>query len=213
MTLDARDLECRRGASSLFEPVSFTLAPGHALLLQGPNGAGKTTLLRAMAGLGQLFAGSITLNGTPLHQVEGALAYTGHLDAIKPALSVAENIGFWAALSGIGEIAPALAAFGLTGLAERPAGRLSAGQKRRLGLARLAVSAAPVWLLDEPTVSLDAENTAALGALVTRHLDAGGIAIIATHLPVPVKADVLRLVPRAAGAQPQADPFLDGAFA
>ncbi len=155
----------------------------------------------------------MTLDGVPLAQVDGAVALSGHLDAVKHALTVAENIGFWAAL-GRSDPAPALARFGLTGLTARPAGRLSAGQKRRLGLARLAVSGARVWLMDEPTVSLDAENTAALGEMIRAHLGQGGMAIIATHLAMPVEAKELVLTPalRVPEAAPD-DPFLAGDLA
>jgi len=213
MTLVGTDLECMRGGQRLFAPVGFRLAPGQALLLKGPNGAGKTTLLRALAGLGRLEAGTATLDGVPLAQADGAVALSGHLDAVKHALTVAENIGFWAALAGA-DPGPALGRFGLTGLAARPAGRLSAGQKRRLGLARLAVSGARVWLMDEPTVSLDAENTAALGAMIAEHLGQGGMAIIATHLPMPIEASELVLTPavQAPEAAPD-DPFLAGDMA
>lgn len=211
MTLVARDLTCRRGALSLFEPASFTLAPGEALMLRGPNGAGKTTLLRAIAGLGPSPGGNIELDGTPLAACDGAVAMSGHLDAVKAALTVRENISFWAALHGRGDIGAALAAFDLDALADRLAGRLSAGQKRRLGLARLMVSGAPVWLLDEPTVSLDTQSTEALGRILADHLAQDGYAIIATHLPLPVEARTLILGPAAAADSVESDPFLSEA--
>lgn len=210
MTLTANDLTCRRGADRLFEPVSFTIPDGGALLLQGPNGAGKTTLLRAIAGLGARPEGRIALDKNAPWDSDGAVALSGHLDAIKPGLSVVENLGFWARLHGRGDaVGPALETFGLGGFRDRLAGRLSAGQKRRLGLARLAVDGARLWLLDEPTVSLDAENTEALGLMIADHQARGGMAMIATHLPVPVSAEVLRLHPAApAPEQHDADPFL-----
>lgn len=210
MTLTANDLTCRRGADRLFEPVSFTIPDGGALLLQGPNGAGKTTLLRAIAGLGARPEGRIVLDGAAPWDNDGAVALTGHLDAIKPGLSVAENLGFWAALHGKTDaVGAALDTFGLTGFQDRLAGRLSAGQKRRLGLARLSVDSARLWLLDEPTVSLDTENTQTLGQVIADHQARGGMAMIATHLPVPVMADVLRLKPLApSGPHDEADPFL-----
>ncbi|MSU90084.1 heme ABC exporter ATP-binding protein CcmA [Rhodobacteraceae bacterium 2CG4] len=209
MTLSAEDLTCRSGADRLFAPVSFTVPAGGALLLQGPNGAGKTTLLRAIAGLGPRPEGRIALDGAAPWASDGAVALTGHLDAVKPGLTVDENLGFWARLHGRADAAAgALAAFGLGGFGERLAGRLSAGQKRRLGLARLAVDGARLWLLDEPTVSLDADSTAALGRLIGEHLARGGMALIATHLPVPVAAETLRLQPAAARHRTEADPFL-----
>lgn len=211
MTLTAEDLTCRRGADRLFAPVSFVLEDGGALLLQGPNGAGKTTLLRAIAGLGARPEGRIAIDGAAPWEQDGAVALTGHLDAIKPGLTVAENLGFWAALHGRPEaVGAALETFGLGSFRDRLAGRLSAGQKRRLGLARLAVDGARLWLLDEPTVSLDAENTEALGRVISDHQARGGMALIATHLPVPVEAATLRLEPLAQILEPghEADPFL-----
>ncbi|MEM8657617.1 MAG: heme ABC exporter ATP-binding protein CcmA [Pseudomonadota bacterium] len=213
MTLSAFDLTCHRGGTRLFDPVQFDLPPGTARLLRGPNGVGKTTLLRAIAGLGAGAEGTVTLDGAPLADQEGVVAYTGHLDAVKPALTVAENLGFWAALSGVGAVEQALQAFNLTGLRDRVAGRLSAGQKRRLGLARLALSGARVWLLDEPTVSLDQDSTAALGRIISAHLETGGYALIATHLPIPIEAAPLPLTPaKPEVAHAAADPFLADGF-
>lgn len=210
MTLTAINLTCSRGGAVLFDPVSFVLQPGHARLVQGRNGVGKTTMLRAIAGLGQRPQGHVTLDQKPVWEMDGAMLYTGHLDAVKPTLTVAENLSFWSDLASRGPLADALEAFNLTILRDRLAGRLSAGQKRRLGLARLAVSTAPVWLLDEPTMSLDQDSTALLGAVVARHLAGGGYALIATHVPIPVTAEPLALTAMTSG--PTMDPFLTGAI-
>ncbi|MCE0504549.1 heme ABC exporter ATP-binding protein CcmA [Roseivivax sp. GX 12232] len=186
--LTVSDLSVARGGLPVLDGVSFALGPGEALVLRGPNGSGKTTLLRTLAGL------QPPLSGT----VEGgeALAYAGHLDGLKSALSVTENLRFWARVFGTGEIGPALAAFDLAGLEDRLAGNLSAGQKRRLGLARLLVTGRAVWALDEPTVSLDAGAVALFAGAVRRHLEGGGAAVIATHIDLGLpEARVLDLGP------------------
>lgn len=199
--------------------LSFTLDAGAALILRGPNGVGKSTLLRALAGLLPVGGGTAELDGLErLRDPEGfceRLAYAGHLDAVKPQLTALENLRFWAAVFGgtQGAAAEALAAFGLDRVADRPAGACSAGQKRRLGLARLLLAPRRLWLLDEPTVSLDAEATRAFARLVEAHCAAGGMALIATHVDLGLgSAAELRLEPpRAArGVADAADPFLAG---
>lgn len=188
--LEARDLACLRGEQRVvFAGLSFTLDAGGALLLTGANGAGKSSLLRLLAGL------LAPAEGVLLWQGEDALAdraaharrlrYVGHGDALKPALTARENLGFFARLWG-GEVDAALAALGLGALADLPARVLSAGQKRRLGLARLALAPADLWLLDEPTTGLDAASVERLGTLLAAHRAAGGIVIAATHLPLPL---------------------------
>ncbi|HSG54101.1 MAG TPA: heme ABC exporter ATP-binding protein CcmA, partial [Paracoccaceae bacterium] len=153
MDLSVTDLSIARGGIPVLEGLTFALRAGEALILRGPNGIGKTTLLRTIAGLQPPLRGKVTLDGEQV-------AYAAHSDGIKSVLSVAENLRFWARVFGTGDIAPALRAFDLEGLAERPAGALSAGQKRRLGLARLLVTGRPLWVLDEPTVSLDTDAVA-----------------------------------------------------
>ncbi|MCF6232273.1 MAG: heme ABC exporter ATP-binding protein CcmA [Rhodobacteraceae bacterium] len=184
MDLKASDLSVARGGVPVLQGVNFTLAPGSALVLRGPNGIGKTTLLRTVAGLQPPFAGRI-------EGAEDRIAYAAHADGIKPTLSVAENLGFWAQVFGTDDIALALQAYGLTDLADRAAGTLSAGQKRRLGLARLLVTGRPVWVLDEPTVSLDVAAVAMFADVVATHLGQGGAVLIATHIDLGLDATLL----------------------
>ena len=184
--LTVSDLGCARGGLPVLAGVSFALGPGEALILRGPNGSGKTTLLRTVAGLQPPVAG--TISAAP-----DAVAYAAHADGLKATLTAAENLAFWAALFGAADIRDAMAAFDLGSLRDRMAGRLSAGQKRRLGLARLLVTGRPVWALDEPTVSLDATSVALFAAAVRRHLDGGGAALIATHIDLGLDARTLDL--------------------
>jgi len=174
MLLSARDLACSRGGLPILSGVSFSLAAGEAIFLRGPNGSGKTTLLRAIAGLQPPMAGHV--DAAP-----DAIAYGAHADGLKSTLTVAENLEFWAAIYGTHGIDRALAAFDIVALRDRPAQNLSAGQKRRLGLARLLVTGRPVWALDEPTVSLDTASVALFVDAVRHHLGTGGAALIATH--------------------------------
>ncbi len=193
MKLIANDLAVDRGGRLIFRGLSFTLASGEGLLLTGPNGAGKTTLLRTIAGFLRAAEGEIRLEGADAeHALAEQCHYVGHLNGIKASQTVAENLSFWAAYlgaiggGGMGSLPldEALERLSLKSLRDIPAGYLSAGQKRRLGLARLLVAARPIWLLDEPTVSLDAASQAVLAAMVRDHIEAGGLAIAATHLPL-----------------------------
>ncbi|MDB5375022.1 MAG: ccmA [Belnapia sp.] len=188
------DLACFRGERAIFAGLSFGLAASDALLLVGANGAGKSTLLRLLAGLlapaeGQLlWDGVDALADRAAHA--GRLRYLSHQDALKPALTVRENLAFfarlWSSKAGGGDTDAALAALDLAPLAELPARVLSSGQKRRLALARLALAPAALWLLDEPTVGLDAASVERLGSLLARHRAAGGMVLAATHLPLPL---------------------------
>lgn len=182
------DLAVARGGLRTVEGVSFTLAAGQALILRGPNGIGKTTLLRTIAGLQPPVAGSITMP-------DDAVAYAAHADGLKGALTVAENLHFWAQVFGGGRVADALTAMDLTALADRPATALSAGQKRRLGLARLLVTGRPLWILDEPTVSLDAASVTRFADVIRAHLAGGGAALMATHIDLALDARVMDLKP------------------
>ncbi|WP_295046566.1 heme ABC exporter ATP-binding protein CcmA [uncultured Paracoccus sp.] len=197
--LAVHDLAVARGGLRTVEGVSFTLEAGQALILRGPNGIGKTTLLRTVAGLQPPVAGRIEMP-------DDAVAYAAHADGLKGALSVTENLTFWAQVFGGGDIGAALAAMDLTALADRPAAALSAGQKRRLGLARLLVARRPLWVLDEPTVSLDAASVARFADMVRGHLGQGGAALIATHIDLGLDARVLDLTPFRAKPGPATRP-------
>jgi heme exporter protein A len=187
--LEADSLAAFRGERLVFRDLSFRVPAGGTLVLTGPNGSGKSTLLRLLAGLGRaeagrlLWAGEDALADRTAHAAR--VTYVGHLDAVKPGLTVTENLRFAARLSG-GAIGAALQAFTLENLAELPARMLSAGQKRRLALARLVLSATPLWLLDEPTLGLDTVSVERFGAVLAAHLAGGGMVIAATHLPLPL---------------------------
>lgn len=206
-------LDCLRSARPVFRGLAFQIESGGALVLTGPNGSGKSSLLRLMAGLLPPAAGSLSWNGQAISDDPDAhrmrLRYLGHLDAVKPALTAAENLAFWAGLMG-GDpdtaVAPALDALGIGHLSDLPARFLSAGQKRRLNLARLALAPAAIWLLDEPATALDAETTDRLRALIQRHRDAGGMAVVSTHSDLGLKdADNLDLSGFAARLSVDAD--------
>lgn len=185
--LEAQELAAFRGEKLVLSGLSFAVPQAGALLLVGPNGSGKSTLLRLLAGLVRAEAGRLLWQGrdalADIPEHAGRVAYLGHLDAIKPGLSVAENLAVWGVR---GAVAGALAATGLSELAELPARMLSAGQRRRLALARLVLRPAPIWLLDEPTLGLDARSVDRFGAMLATHRAAGGIVVAATHLPLPL---------------------------
>jgi heme exporter protein A len=188
--LAAYDISCQRGGRIIFRGLSFRLAPGEALLVSGPNGAGKTSLLRQIAGLLPRATGRLELTGAgPDAALPELCHYIGHLNAVKTSFSVRENLAFWADfLAENGKsLDRALAAFHLTPLAELPAGLLSAGQKRKLALSRLFAAPRPIWLLDEPQVSLDTASVRLLDAALKEHLEAGGIALVASHTPLKTK--------------------------
>ena len=192
MSLSITNLSIARGGLPVLAGLSFALHAGQALILRGPNGAGKTTLLRTIAGLQPAQSGQID-------GAEDQIAYAAHSDGLKAMLSVTENLRFWADVFGHGDIEPAIAAFDLGDLRNRLAGTLSAGQKRRLGLARLLVTGRPVWVLDEPTVSLDAASVQLFADAVQEHLNGGGMALIATHIDLGLpEASVLDVTPFAA---------------
>ena len=205
LSLDVRGLAIGRGGRTLASGMDFSAASGEAIAVTGPNGAGKSTLLRTLAGLLAPLGGIIEMTGGGFETgaEAGACAhYLGHDDALKGALSVRENLKFWAEALDIGqgglEIPAAIAQIGLPHVADFPAGFLSAGQKRRVALARLLVAHRPVWLLDEPTSALDAASQARFAALMRGHLDRGGIIVAATHAPLGLEgARELRLETKA----------------
>jgi heme exporter protein A len=196
--LSLENIALERGERRIAGGISARVAGGRALLVQGPNGSGKSTLLRVLAGLLPPAEGAVKWDGTDVAGAREAhrarLCYLGHQDALKAGLTALENLQFWARFAADRrDAAAALGAYGLAHLADRPARTLSAGQQRRLALSRLALSTAPLWLLDEPVTALDAEARAMFAALLGRHLAGGGLAVIATHEPLAADAAVLRL--------------------
>jgi len=184
MRLSASDLVCRRGGRDVFAGVSFAVAAGEALTVSGRNGAGKSSLLRMLVGLVRIAAGRVALEGgDPELTLAEQAHYLGHQDALKPSLSVAENLRFWSDFLGsaAADIGAPLAAVGLEALADLPAAYLSAGQRRRLSIARLLAVKRPIWLLDEPTSTLDAAAQARLADMMRAHLAGGGLILAASH--------------------------------
>jgi heme exporter protein A len=205
MRLSGRGIRCVRGGREVFSGLDFETASGEALTVTGPNGSGKTSLLRLIAGLLTMADGSIGLEGG-----EGELTlpeqahYLGHRDALKPALSVLENLCFWQKFLGSevfdakqaniqANIMESLAAVGIDHTAQLPAAFLSAGQRRRLSIARLLAARRPIWLLDEPTSALDASAQGLFAGLMKAHLARGGLIIAATHAPLGIEARELRI--------------------
>jgi heme exporter protein A len=196
LRLSATGLGCVRGFRSVFNDLNLQLDSGEALALTGPNGAGKSSLLRLLAGLLRPSAGRVTLDGggSDDRSMSERTHYLGHLDAFKPALSVRENIEFWVHYLGSDrDAALALAAVGLESLRALPAAYLSAGQRRRLSLARLVAVPRPLWLLDEPASALDSAGQEMLAGLMRAHLAGGGMIVAATHGPLGVAAKELQL--------------------
>ena len=192
MKLSGLDLTCIRGDRRVFARINFSVTTGKALILTGPNGAGKSSLLRMIAGLIHPVEGRLALEGGDAELSVGEQAhYVGHLDPLKPALTVTENLTFWARFLN-GKADPGEAAFaergldavGLADLAHLPAGYLSAGQRRRLSLARVLAAPRPIWLLDEPTTALDAASQDRLRQVMHDHLSGGGLVVAATHGPL-----------------------------
>ena len=208
-TFTADRLTCIRGQRLVFSDLSFVIRPGTATVLSGPNGSGKSSLLRLVAGLLKPAVGTMTW-GDELTRPDPEfhrrqVGFVGHQDAVKPAFTVAENLRYWRAIlggaSGENVIGAALSAHDLGHLADLPARLLSAGQRRRLNLARLNLAPRQLWLLDEPTVSLDSESVARLETCLRQHLDNQGSALIATHTPLNVESSAtIELAPATWGA-------------
>ncbi len=206
MTVKASKICCTRGVRQILQDVTFSLSSGDCLILRGPNGVGKSTLLRVLAGLSQPTTGRLDLNPDDV-------AYSGHLDAVKFQLTVAENLSFWAGVYGTSTTQEVIENFGLSPLKDRLAANLSAGQKRRLGLARMALSGRKIWLMDEPTTSLDAQHTALIATSISAHCVEGGIAILSTHLDLDIPtAKTLDLAQFAPARTTDTSVFLQGSF-
>lgn len=192
--LSTHDLACLRGDRRLFRDLSINLQPGRLLRVEGANGSGKTSLLRLLAGLALPAAGEVRWQGQPIRRQREAyaqaLVYLGHLGGLKDELTPLENLRIEADLCGLPAPAAALSAalehWGLARQAKLPLRVLSAGQKRRAALARLNLAAAPLWILDEPFNALDVDAVAALGRQIEAHLARGGLAVVTSHMALPI---------------------------
>lgn len=193
--LEALDLACLRGDRRLFRGLHLCVQPGQLLRVEGANGAGKTSLLRLLAGLGLPAAGEVRWCGTAIRRQRDtyaqALLYLGHLTGLKDELTPTENLAIEAGLAGTAavdesQIVQALAGWGLARQARLPLRVLSAGQRRRAALARLTLSRAALWILDEPFNALDVDAVAFLGRQIEAHVEAGGLAVVTSHMPLPI---------------------------
>jgi heme exporter protein A len=193
-SVEATDLTAIRGGRVLFRDLGFRVEAGSALCIEGANGVGKTSLLRIVAGFLAPVSGTIRIGDVEDADERGKqVGWLGHHDAVKPQMTVRENLTFFARLYGGVDVETAMAQVGLTRLADLPGQYLSAGQKKRVALARLALSARPLWLMDEPLASLDAAGKKIAADLITTHCAGGGIAIIATHEPLGIECERLVL--------------------
>jgi heme exporter protein A len=199
--ISARDLHLWRGERHVLRGLSVEAAPGDCVHLAGPNGSGKTTLLRVLAGLLTPEQGGVSWQGQPIAADRDAYAatisYLGHSDGLKPDFTARENLAFESGLRRVleaGDIDAVLAQVGLSGAREQPARSLSAGQRRRLAMARVILSQAALWLLDEPFTNLDTDGVQMLAGVIARHLDAGGAALIASHQPPVIPGHPARRV-------------------
>jgi heme exporter protein A len=195
ISVEAQNLSCSRGGRRVFSGVSFRVERGEVLAVTGPNGAGKSSLLRLLAGLLRPDSGSIAVEGRV--EDEAVVHYLGHADALKPALTLAETLRFWAVLfrqsraAAQADVTKSADAVGLGHALDLPVGVLSAGQRRRAALARLTLSPRPLWLLDEPAAALDSDGEALLQRLMRDHIHRGGLIVAATHQALPVAPDAV----------------------
>ena len=197
--LKVSNLSVARGGVSLLQDVTFEVQAGQALVLRGPNGIGKTSLLRCISGLQTPTSGEIS--------APESVAYAAHADGLKGQLSVLENLKFWADIYGGRGPEAALLAYDLEDLAQRPTANLSAGQKRRLGLARMLVTGCALWVMDEPTVSLDVQNVTKFRTVLQAHLQAGGGAVLTTHIDLELSVESLDLTGYIATVQSPSSAF------
>ena len=181
MSLRVSELACSRAGRPLFAGVNVALDPGGIAHVRGPNGCGKSSFLLALAGILPPAQGNILWNGEPLHSE--CVAYAGHLDGLKPTLSLRENLAAWARILGAdpGRLPQAVDTVGISHCADAPAAHCSAGQRRRAALARVLIAGRPLWLLDEPSATLDPSGLAMLNGMLRKHQEAGGISLVATH--------------------------------
>lgn len=206
MSIIADRISCTRGDRILLTNVSFSLSAGECLILRGPNGVGKSTLLKTLAGLCNLKSGTCQID---LEKV----VYLGHLNAVKGQMSVVENLEFWASLYRLTNVPEIMRHFQLESLRNVIADKLSAGQKRRLGLARVALSERQIWLLDEPTTALDAYHSTLMTQIIRTHCDKGGLVMVATHVDLDIpKAKTLNLLDYVPDQTRKMSLFLEGDF-
>lgn len=218
MALKVVGLSCQRGGRTIFSDLSVDVAEGNVLIVKGPNGAGKSTLLRAIAGLLRISTGTVHLGATTIDDRavwQESVGFAGHLDAVKSTMTVRQNLDAWAGLFATDpkRTDQAMATFGLEEIAEQRAAECSAGQRRRLGLARLIMIDRPLWLLDEPTVSLDDQACAQFASMVQDHAATGGIAIIATHIELGLQGSETLLMGEQKDTRGAKDIFLEGSWA
>ncbi len=193
-SLEFKDFVCERDGYPLFQPVSFEVQAGEVVQVAGPNGAGKTTLLRAACGLFAEWQGRFLWNGrslrVPDYDMCSATLYLGHQPGVKKALTARENLEWYFGIQGLpfpGSVSQALSRVGMTGYEDVPCHQMSAGQTRRVALARLFVAASPVWILDEPFTAIDRQGVAELEACIERHVDGGGLVLLTTHQPLGLR--------------------------
>jgi heme exporter protein A len=198
-TLEFKHFTCERDGQSLFRPLNFSLSPGDLVQISGPNGAGKTTFLRAICGLFDGWSGEMLWQGRPMRTPDydmcSELLYLGHQPGVKKSLTAAENLHWFFGSHGRefpGRVSTALAQVGLSGYEDVFCHQMSAGQMRRVALARLYVSSAAIWILDEPFTAIDKGGVRNLETLIQRHISNGGLVILTTHQPIAL--DGVRLI-------------------